>query len=140
MDDALNLKEKLIGLEERYWHALKEGDLDTVLALTDDRCIVAGAQGVADLDKQAFAGMMKDPEWTIRKFKIRDAVVEQLSDDVAIIAYKVREDLTVDGKSITLDAADASTWVRKNGEWVCALHTESISGDPYGRDRKNLAM
>ena len=25
--------------------------------------------------------------------------------------------------------------LRKNGGWVCALHTESIKGDPWGRDR-----
>jgi hypothetical protein len=41
----------------------------------------------------------------------------------------------VDGKAVTLDAADASTWVRRDGRWRCALHTESIQGDPFGRDR-----
>jgi hypothetical protein len=25
--------------------------------------------------------------------------------------------------------------VRRNGQWVCALHTESMLGDPFGRDR-----
>ena len=57
-------------------------------------------------------------------------------DDVAIVAYKVRERLVVDGNPVTLDAADASTWIRRNGHWVCALHTESILGDPFGRDRR----
>lgn len=51
-------------------------------------------------------------------------------------SYRVHEELTVDGKPVTLDAADASTWVRRNGRWVCALHTEAISGDPFGRDRR----
>jgi hypothetical protein len=26
--------------------------------------------------------------------------------------------------------------VRRGGRWVCALHTEAIAGDPYGRDRR----
>jgi hypothetical protein len=52
-----------------------------------------------------------------------------------VIAYTVREELTVDGKPLTMEAADASTWVKKDGNWVCALHTESVLGDPYGRDR-----
>ena len=60
-----------------------------------------------------------------------------LTDDVAVIASAVREDLTVDGKPLTIKAADASTWVRRNGRWVCALHTESLLGDPFGRDRKS---
>lgn len=65
--------------------------------------------------------------------------MQRLSDDVAIIGYKVHEELTVEGKPIALDAADASTWVRKDGRWVCALHTESLAGDPYGRDRVRQA-
>jgi hypothetical protein len=43
--------------------------------------------------------------------------------------------LTVDGKPVTLDAADASIWVQRDGRWVCALHTESIGGGPFGRDK-----
>lgn len=59
-----------------------------------------------------------------------------LEDDVALVAYKVHEDLTVDGKKVSMDAADSSVWVRRNDQWRCALHTESLAGDPYGRDRK----
>jgi hypothetical protein len=58
---------------------------------------------------------------------------------VAVLVYNVHEELTVDGKPVTIDAADASTWVRRNGRWVCALHTESLKGDPFGRDRPRAA-
>jgi hypothetical protein len=61
--------------------------------------------------------------------------VRLLGGDVAVLAYTVHEELTVEGKRVTLDAADASTWVRRDGRWVCALHTESLRGDPFGRDR-----
>jgi hypothetical protein len=59
-----------------------------------------------------------------------------LGDDIAVLAYNVREEATVDGKRVTLDAADASTWRRRDGHRVCALHTESLKGDPWGRDRQ----
>jgi hypothetical protein len=59
-----------------------------------------------------------------------------VSDDVAIIGYSVNETVVVEGKSIPLEAHDASVWVRRAGEWRCALHTESLAGDPYGRDRQ----
>jgi len=65
-----------------------------------------------------------------------DAKVHLLRDDVAVLAYKVHEELTVDGKSVALDAADTSTWVRRDGRWLCASHTEAIAGDPFGRDRR----
>jgi hypothetical protein len=73
--------------------------------------------------------------WTLHDYTLSDVQVRQLTDDVAVIAYKVRERMTVEGKPLTLEAADASTWIRKNGRWLCALHTESILGDAFGRDR-----
>jgi hypothetical protein len=115
---------------------MKDKDVQGALALTHDPCIVTGPQGVASIDKDKFAEMMAAGQWTLHDFELRDVQVQHLSDDVAIIGYKVKENMTVDGKPVTLEAADASTWVRKDGRWLCALHTESISGDPYGRDRK----
>jgi hypothetical protein len=116
---------------------MKAKDIDTALRLTYEPCIVAGARGVARIDKQTFAKMMARDAWTLRDFEIRDVQVQQLNEEVAVIGYKVHEELTVDGKPVTLDAADASTWVKKNGRWLCALHTESLAGDPYGRDRQS---
>lgn len=59
--------------------------------------------------------------------------VHRLSDDVAAVAYKVREDLEVDGEALTLEAFDTSIWTRRDGEWTCTIHTESLAGDPFGR-------
>jgi hypothetical protein len=30
-----------------------------------------------------------------------------------------------DGKPVTHDAADTSTWVRRDGQWRCCVHTET---------------
>lgn len=134
------VEKQLLELERQYWQALQDGDDATAMRLSDDPCIVAGASGVASLDRQAMAGMMKSGSWKLRRFEIDpDVKLRMLGDDVAVLAYKVREELTVDGKSLTLEAADASTWVRRDGQWLCALHTEAIAGDPFGRDRRAAA-
>jgi hypothetical protein len=131
------LEKDLLTLERKYWQAMKEKDGDAAMRLTDDTCIITGAQGVSRLDQRTLKGMLEDATWTIEKFDIGDDVqVSVIDDDVAILAYKVHEELTVEGKPVALDAADASTWVRRDGNWVCALHTESIAGDPFGRDRR----
>jgi ketosteroid isomerase-like protein len=131
------LEKELIDLERQYWQAIKDKDVDAAMELTDDTCIVTGAQGVATIDRQAFAGMLQSDTWTLHDFELDDDVqLRLLTDDVAVVAYKVKEKLTVDGKPVTLEAADASTWVRRDGRWRCALHTESIAGDPFGRDRR----
>ena len=79
--------------------------------------------------------MMSSATYKLVDFYIDDVQVRLLGNDTAVLAYNVHERLTVEGQSVTLDAAEASTWVRRNGHWVCALHTESLKGDPFGRDR-----
>ena len=130
------LKDDLLKLEKQFWQAMVDKDSEAALKLTNDPCIVAGSQGVSRISKEKFGELMNTGDWTLHKFELRDVEVEQLTDDVAIIGYKVREELTVGGEQVVVEAADASTWVRENGNWVCALHTEAVSGDPYGRDRK----
>jgi uncharacterized protein (TIGR02246 family) len=133
------LANELLELEKQYWMALKNEDYERAIELTHDPCIVTGAQGVGQIDRKTYREMMtkqSSPVWKVKDFELSEPTVQMLTDDVAVLAYKVHEDMTVDGKPLSLDAADASTWVRRNGSWLCALHTESILGDPFGRDKK----
>jgi hypothetical protein len=131
----MTIEKQLIELENRYWQAMKDGDVGACLQLTDDTCIVAGPQGLESLDKKSLGQMMQSATYKLDRFELSDFQVKRLDDDVAIVAYKVHEDLTVDGEKVSLDAVDSSTWVRKGGNWRCALHTEALTGDPFGRDR-----
>lgn len=130
-----DLEKQLLALETEYWQAMKDRDTAATLRLTDDPCIVAGAQGVATLPRSKLSKMVEAPNYTLEDFELADAHVRMIGTDVAILAYKVKEELTVDGEDVTLEAADASTWVRRGNQWLCALHTESLLGDPFGRDR-----
>jgi hypothetical protein len=134
------LERELLALENRYWQAMQQKDVAAALEMTDEPCIVTGAQGVGQVDKESFETMMRNAHWDINDFKLGDNVaVRMLGRNTAIVAYSIHEELTVDGEPVIVDANDASTWVRRDGQWLCALHTEAIAGDPYGRDR-TLAM
>jgi ketosteroid isomerase-like protein len=134
--DEENMRTELLGLERRYWQGIKDRDIETCLSLTDDPCIVAGSQGFMRVNKETFRKIMESATYTLHSFKIDDdAELHLLSPDIAVLAYDVHEDLTVDGKAVSLDATETSVWVRKGGRWLCSLHTESTRGDPYGRDR-----
>ncbi len=126
-----------IEVEKQYWQALKDQDSDAAMRMTTDPCIVAGAQGVSAIDRTTFAKMMESPSWRLQDFELDKVQVQRVADDVALIGYEVREDLTVEGAHVTLQAADTSVWVRRDDAWQCALHTESILGDPFGRDRRD---
>jgi ketosteroid isomerase-like protein len=131
-DDA-----EIVALEQRFWQAMKDEDTAAAIALTAEPCIVTGAQGVARIDHAMFARMTDSMQSKLQSFAFSEVVVERPANDVAVIGYKVREELLVDGKPLTLNAADTSTWIRKGGRWLCLVHTESVLGDPFGRDRKS---
>jgi hypothetical protein len=132
-------EQEIVLLEKEYWQGMKDKDVATCERLTDFPCLIAGPHGIARVPKEKFRGIMESANYTLDKFELKDSEVRMLTDDVAIHAYKVHEDLTVDGQSVILDASQSSTWIRRNGRWTCALHTESILGDPFGRDRKKAA-
>lgn len=131
-----DLEKELFDLERQYWQSMMDGDAQAAARLSDDPCVVTGAQGVAKLDRATLAKMIEAASWKLEGFVLTNPIVRPLTDDVAVLAYKVHEELHVEGQSLSLDAADSSTWVRRDGQWVCAAHTESLAGDPFGRDRR----
>lgn len=132
----MSLEQDILAEEKRFWQSMIDRDSAVGAAMTAEPCIVTGAQGVGKIDRKTFAAMMEGGAWTLKSYEFRDVKFVEAADNVAIIAYTVREELTVDGKPLTLEAADASTWVKQpDGTWLCALHTESVLGDPFGRDR-----
>ena len=132
-------KQEIVELENRFWQSIVDDDIDASVALLDERSVVTGAQGVTTISHDKYRAMARQGgrTWVLKSFKLDDVQVSFPADDVAVIAYKVTEDMEVEGKPLTLKAADATTWVRKQGEWLAALHTESLLGDPFGRDKAN---
>jgi len=131
-------KQDIIDLETRFWQSMVDKDVETSIAMMPKLSVVTGAQGVATFKHDDYRAMAKQGEskWVLKSFEFDDVQVTFPAEDVAVIAYKVTEDMEVEGKKLTLKAADATTWVKTDGEWLAALHTESLLGDPFGRDRK----
>ena len=133
---ATNIEDELIALEKQYWQAIQDHDLETLVSLTDFPCFVTGPQGVGTIDKATYEKMMQDPGYSLEAYTFNDLKAKVINADVGIVAYKIDEDVTVDGEPMHLEVVDASTWVKKAGRWTCAQHAEAIVGDPFGRDRQ----
>ena len=58
-----------------------------------------------------------------KKIKVNSISAEQIQagEDHAMIAYLI--ELDYDGQVMT--CACTSTWVKEDGSWLCAMHTES---------------
>lgn len=123
----------LLDVERRFWNAMQEKDAETAAEMTDDECIVVGGQGVSAITSDAMGKMTAEGPWQLQRYTLDDdsAQVRMIGDDVALVAYSVKEDVTMNGKAMSVDAHDASVWVRRDGEWRCAMHVESVAGDPF---------
>jgi hypothetical protein len=129
--------QELLALERSYWDALRERDIRTVGRLTAEDSTVAGASGVSGLDPRSISKMLESANWRIKDYRIdpQSTRINRLCDDTVAISYGVHEDLDVDGKPVQLDAFDMSVWKKTDTGWVSVLHSESLKGDAFGRDR-----
>lgn len=134
---AIARTQELLEHERRFWNAMRDKDGEAASEMTHERCIVVGAQGVSAIDPNTMARLTRQGDWELERFTFDEstAQVEFLNEDIALVAYKVKERLNVEGKPVSLEANDSSVWIRRNGEWLCAMHTESLAGDPFGRDK-----
>jgi uncharacterized protein (TIGR02246 family) len=129
---------ELIETEQRFWDAMQKKDGKAAAELTDDGSIIVGAQGVSKIDRKMMEKMTAEGKWELKQFSFNEKTrqVRFINDDVAIVAYTVSERIVFEGKPLHFEAHDSSVWVRRDGEWRCALHTETPAGDPLGRDKQ----
>jgi uncharacterized protein (TIGR02246 family) len=134
---TLGKEQELLDVERRFWDAMQQKDAHAAEQMTDDNCIIVGAQGVSAIDRKTMAKLTTEGRWELEQYAFdqKNARVRFIDDDVAIVAYKVNERVAIDGQTLPIEANDSSVWVRRDGAWRCALHTESLAGDPFGRDR-----
>lgn len=127
------ISQELMKREREFWTAIRDRDARTAVSLSQDPCMVVGAQGIGELDRRTLGKMLQDAPYDLQEFSLEDVHVRKVTDDVVSVAYKVREKMVVDGEEVRIEAFDASVWVWRDGKWVCALQTESLAGDPFGR-------
>lgn len=130
------IEDEIVTLETAYWDSMKNNDLEGSLELTHDPCIVTGAQGAAMLDHAAMRAMYEKKTWQLQDYKIDNLVIQTVNDNVASLGYTIRLEMEVEGKTSSMDFAESSAWVKRDGDWVCLLHSESPIGDPFGRDKQ----
>jgi len=129
------ITQEITALEHEYWDSMITKDPRVAQRLTADESLIVGAQGVSTVSSKTIGPMVESDGWKLKKYEFSDIKVTAPLRDIALIGYHVKEELEVEGKPLTLEANDSTVWERRSGRWVSILHTESLAGDPFGRDR-----
>ena len=129
--------QEVLKLERDFWDAMKDRDARTAGRMTAENCTIVGASGASTVDPRQMSKLLEMATYRIKDYRFdpQTTRITRLCDDTVAITYGVHEDLEVDGKPVKLDAFDSSVWKKTDNGWTCVLHTESIKGDAYGRDR-----
>ncbi|MGE3250532.1 MAG: nuclear transport factor 2 family protein [Hyphomonadaceae bacterium] len=125
-------KHEVIALEKDYWEAMKRKDGARTAELSGEGALVTGARGVMSIPKSKMGKMTEEGQWTLDSYEFEDVEVVTPAPDVAIIAYTVKQHVTMNGKKQELHAADSSTWVRGANGWECHAHSETFLQDRKG--------
>ena len=123
---AMPTKDEIVALEKSYWDAMKSKDGRRTSELSGTTALVTGAQGVMRIGKEKMGKMTEEGKWSLESYVLEDVEVSTPSPDIALIAYTVRQSVTMDGKSQNLRAADSSVWMRGSNGWECHAHSETF--------------
>lgn len=126
-------KQQIVELEKRFWQAMQEKDVEMARSLIAREGLISGPRGTISMDPDKYAKMTEDGQWTLEQFALSDVQVVQPNPDSAIIAYEVHQTGEMKGERMDMRCADSSVWVREDGYWKCALHTETILEDAGAR-------
>ena len=120
-------KQKLIGLEKKFWQSMADEQTDVALDLLTEPAFMVSTHGAMKFDHATYRKMAEHGEQVIKRFELGDMDVTFLGEDTVILAYDVTQVLSPRQKSDETEQhmKDTSTWVRINGEWRCAMHTET---------------
>ena len=89
---------------------------------------MVSSHGTLRFDPAQYEKMLLDPQHGLLEYTLSDMDVLFPSDDVAIATYRAWQKYDKDGTTIEEDVVDSSTWLRIDGKWRCAAHTETRAG------------
>ena len=112
-------------LEHAFWQSLVDRDADAARGMLAPEALMVSAHGTMRFDPPQYERMLLDPEHGLLEYALSDMDVLFPSDDTAIATYRAHQKMRMDGQEMEQDVVDTSTWVRVDGGWKCAAHTES---------------
>lgn len=118
------METEIFELEKKYWQGMENHEYETVKNLTYFPCLIAGKNGVHEVDEPNFKKMFESGEGDkIKVLNFSDVKSQLFSGAKGIIAYII-EFLDVK-QNKSMKCACTSTLIKENNNWICALHTET---------------
>ena len=126
---------EVIALENKFWQSMVDGDTDAALSLLDEPALMVSSHGSMQFDHAGYRKMAEHGDQVVTAFELSDMTAVFPTADTAVLTYRVTQavaprdepDLKTEQQMM-----DSSVWTRKDGNWLCVMHTET----PFGNGRR----
>ena len=115
----------LIALEHRFWQSMVDGDTDTALGLLAEPALMVSSHGSMQFDHAGYRKMAEDPRFALKAFDLSNTKVLRPVRRRRDRHLRSRPDHHHGRPRGPCACSDSSTWVRRDGKWLCAIHTET---------------
>jgi ketosteroid isomerase-like protein len=134
MENAMTSPRDVIeALENRFWKSLVDNDAGTATELLTEPALMVSGHGAMQFDHAGYRQMAEKGPRVLTAYQLSDMQVMFPNETTAIATYHVRQEVSRrDSKEGDVqEMNDTSTWIKLDGSWKCAMHTETpASGEP----------
>ena len=131
---AAPTKDALVTLEKSAYEAWKSKDAKFWDTFLSDKFVGYGSSG--KLDKASARKEYTGADCEIKSYALSDEQMNVLSNNAALITYKITVDGACGGQKVPANSWAASVYVRDGGQWKGAFHAEAAVVDPSAAPAK----
>jgi len=117
--------QELIALEQRFWQTMVDGNTDDALRMLAEPAGMVSSHGAMQFDHAGYRKMADNDDYKLVSYQLSEFGVLRPTPDVAILTYNGDQKTSIKGEEVQEQMCDSSTWVRRDNQWICALHTET---------------
>ena len=118
----------IIDLERKFWQSMVDNEPDIALGMLAEPSLMVSSHGAMSFDHQKYRQMAEQGKMVLRSYELSDMQVVFPNATTAIATYRVKQTVAQRGKETGRDVQemnDTSTWIKADGAWKCAIHTET---------------
>lgn len=128
---------EIMKLETEFWQSMVDGKPKKAAALLTDTATSVAMFGIHHFSPAEYIKMAEQGPAKVTAFSFSNEKVLFPTPDVAVATYEVVQNFEMDGEPQEMTCLDTTTWVRRDGRWLAAAHTETAKQDKQSRPSRN---
>lgn len=115
----------IMKLETEFWQSMVDAKPKQAAALLTQKATNVAMFGIHHFSPAEYIRMAEEGPAKVTGFSFSNENVLFPTPDVAIATYEVAQAFEVNGQPQEMVCLDSTTWVRVDGKWLAAAHTET---------------